>query len=390
MGNLIDVLFKLIRSAIGFDEKFSQEDHVLIKEKLKTLYELSRKHDIAHLVGFAIISNDIIDKETFLEFYNKFNQSQILAVYRGEKNSYVFDEISKTLEDYGIEFVPLKGAVLRKYYPQKWMRTSCDIDILVHNEDIERASDLLCLNSNCIKEKNSTFHDCALTFDDVHLELHYTLRQDGKLPKTDKILDNIWKFSSNKNGCLYEKELSNEAFMFYHLAHMAKHFLIGGCGVRSFIDLQVMFQKMEFANDSLIEMLKESDLYTFYQSVLNLSSVWFNKKEHSELTKSMEKFVLTGGVYGTTRNSVAVKSGKGESKAKSLLNIIFLNRERLEIIYPNLKKHPSLFLFYQVKRWFNIFNKGKRKKLQNIIKANNEVDKNEIKSVGDMIEKLGL
>ena len=33
-----------------------------------------------------------------------------------------------------IPFLPLKGSVIRQYYPEPWMRTSCDIDILVDFE----------------------------------------------------------------------------------------------------------------------------------------------------------------------------------------------------------------------------------------------------------------
>ncbi|MBO4954226.1 MAG: nucleotidyltransferase family protein, partial [Clostridia bacterium] len=36
-----------------------------------------------------------------------------------------------------IDFMPLKGAVIRQYYPEPWMRTSCDIDIHVKKDRLE-------------------------------------------------------------------------------------------------------------------------------------------------------------------------------------------------------------------------------------------------------------
>ena len=50
-------------------------------------------------------------------------------------------ECCNALEKAQIPFVPLKGSVIRKYYPEAWMRTSSDIDVLVHKEDVEKTTD---------------------------------------------------------------------------------------------------------------------------------------------------------------------------------------------------------------------------------------------------------
>ena len=385
------LIFKLICNVLNSQEEFSDSEKIYIKNNLKILYAISKKHDIAHLVGYSLISGKIINKYGDEKFYSLFNQAQMMAIYRYEKINYAFNEISNALEENEIEFIPLKGAILREYYPEPWMRTSCDIDILVRNSDIENVIGLLCKKCCCSRGKDCTTHDYNLVYaNEVHLELHYSLTQDGKLPQADEILCDIWEYSGEKQGFNFNKELKNEIFILYHLAHMAKHFLIGGCGIRSFIDLTLILRKMEYDTVLLNDLIKRAGLTKFYESLLILLDVWLNNAEHTVLTLQMENFILTGGVYGTARNSAAIKAGKGESKLKTLIKLIFLSRENLEIIYPKLKKHPNLLFFYQIKRWFNIFNRDKRKKIKNIVNARKSVKQQEINLVGEMIKQLEL
>ena len=60
-----------------------------------------------------------------------------LSEYKAE-----YENLCSAFEKAQIPFLPLKGSVIRKYYPEAWMRTSCDIDILVHDEDVGRAKEI--------------------------------------------------------------------------------------------------------------------------------------------------------------------------------------------------------------------------------------------------------
>ncbi len=391
MDKMIGVMFKLLRSVFNNEEQFSSDEIKTVKENLKPLFLLSKKHDIAHLIGYALLKNNLIDKQTDAEVYAKFNQEQVLAVFRYERINYTLNELCDALENAQIEFIPLKGSVIRDYYPEPWMRTSCDIDILIHESDAVRAMDFLCEKYNYKCGKNCTTHDYSLhSTNGVHLELHYTLNQDGSLPKTDNLLDAVWDYAESEENFKYKKKLANKMFLFYHIAHMAKHFINGGCGIRPFIDLKLLIQKMPFDKEKFLQMLDGGALKTFYESVLDLSDVWFCKKEHNPITLKTESFILTGGVYGTIQNSATIKAGKGESKIRTLFRLIFLSRKNLEVIYPNLKKRPILMPFYQVKRWFRIFNKDKRKKVKSITGARNSVKAEDINTTADLLKNLGL
>ena len=72
-------------------------------------------------------------------YLTKAAKSVVTAQYRFVKQEAELEHIRAVLEREGIAYVPLKGAVMRALYAEPWMRTSCDIDVLVHETDLERA-----------------------------------------------------------------------------------------------------------------------------------------------------------------------------------------------------------------------------------------------------------
>lgn len=132
MEKIIHAMMDLIASEVcGMTIDRSQYE--LTDEELVKLYKLSKSHDLAHLVGDVLIKNDLIGDG---EIKAKFQKQIMLAVYRYEKINYELGRLRKVLNEAEIPFIPLKGSVIRQYYPEPWMRTSCDIDVLVHESDL--------------------------------------------------------------------------------------------------------------------------------------------------------------------------------------------------------------------------------------------------------------
>ena len=379
-------LFTLLRFEINKTEFCSDVQKLTTKDLLVPLFNLSKKHDLAHIIGLALSK---LENEIDNEVMKKFQKEQMLAVFRYERLKYDYELLRGALKDFGVDFIPLKGAVVRDFYPEPWMRTSCDIDVLVKQEDAERTIDHL-TKYGFNKGKDCTEHDHALVSSSgTTIELHYTLRQDKTLPKSDEILDLVWE-NLKYNKSTNEKQMTNEFFVFYHLVHMAKHFVNGGCGIRTFLDLFLISKNMDYDKDVLEKLLVVAELDKFYYAVLELSKVWFEGGENTKFTALMEEFVLFGGVYGNISNSAKVQAVKGKTKSKTIFGLMFLPRSNLEIIYPRLKKYPLLLPFYQVKRWFRIFKKNSRKRVNNLVKARELVSVEDITTTSQLIDALGL
>lgn len=382
-----ELLFSLISTEIA-KEKTVKYNKKPDEEMLKKLYKTAKAHDVAHIVCEALEKQGFLDSG---EISTKFRKKKLVAVYRTEQIVYDYENICCCLEENGIDFMPLKGSVIRYLYPEKWMRTSCDIDILVKQCDCERAGELLREKLSFKLKDGKTLHDFQLLSPTgVLLELHYTLIEDDCLPNTVPFLENVWNNASVADGFKHKYEMSKELFMLYNTAHMAKHVLRGGCGIKSFADLFVLENKFDFDRHKFNELLEKSSLYTFAMNAEKLSRVWFEDEEHDETTISLEKYVLDGGVYGTASNGAAISAGRGVSKAKSFFDNAFLSYDALCVVYPKLRRHKWKYPFYQVKRWFRIFNKDKRKKISDLAAIRNNVSDAKQIETKKMLDSLGL
>ena len=376
------MIFKLLKSALSGQE--CREAQELDRGAWEIIYKISKEHDLAHIIGYALRSLDIkIDED----LGKAFERSASVATFRYMQSAYELESIANTLEKAEICFMPLKGSVLNKYYKEPWLRTSCDIDILVKRQDLEKATSVLVSELGYELKPSSTMHDVSIMSPSgVHLELHFELNEENF--KESALLTSVWESGELENTG-YHYTMTNELFLFFHIYHMAKHFKNGGCGIKPLLDLWVIRNKMGYDEEKAVAMLKREGYLTFYQNALALSNVWFEDASHTELTRQMQAFILQGGVYGTFEQNVAISQTK-ESRFKRLFRRIFMPYRQLIVRYPSLEKCPPLYPIYTVIRWFRILFSKDRGRAFDEIKANQSVSQNEINQAGDLINKLGL
>lgn len=365
---------------------------------LTELYRLSKAHDVAHLVGDALNKSGVFEnlpadldeneRAAIAKVKEKFDEQIFTAVYRYENINYELEQICKTLEEAKIPFISLKGSVIRKYYPEPWMRTSCDIDILVKEKDADNAAEYLQTQLQYGVDRKGQHDVSMFTASNVHVELHFKLL-DSDFKQVKDLID-VW--SGDEISLLSDSEyqMSKELFLLYHIYHMAKHFVHGGCGIKPFIDLWIIKNKIGFDEEKVRKMLQESGLLAFFERSTDLVNVWFEDKDHSENTQEMEDYILQGGVYGTLKQNLAMSQNKKGGKFRHLMSRIFLSYKDMEVYYPSLKKCPILFPFYQVRRWCRILFCGGRKAAMNEIKVNQNITTEEQERAKTLLEELNL
>ena len=229
----------------------------LTADEAAHLYALSKTYDLAHLAGSALLHRSLLPDGPLRAAFEK---QVLLAVYRCETQGSDLAQLDALLTHGQIPFLPLKGSVLRQYYPQPWMRTSCDIDVLVHPADLDRAVALLCENGFTIGEKST--HDVALTAPaGSHIELHYDLIEDGMVNDAAAVLRRVWDTAVPHGDSTLRYDMPDDLFYFYHMAHMAKHFVsTGGCGIRPLLDVWVLTHRIPFDRRSRDCLLTEGGL----------------------------------------------------------------------------------------------------------------------------------
>ena len=292
------------------------------------------------MIAFTLKKHGLLDES------NKNLESKMLiAVYRLEKLNYELTKLCAALEQAEVQFIPLKGAVLRKYYPEPWMRTNCDIDVLVHEGDLQRVV-------FGYRRESQNSHDISMfTQGGVHIE-HQAFRIDNY---TRRALQQYPKFAlilPRRNYPCYPLQDHNALqFYFYHIAHMAKHFVgTGGCGIRPFLDIWVLNHRVSFDREKRDNLLSEGGLSVFAKQAELLSEVWFGNAVHAEITKQMEEYIIRGSVYGTATNRVVVQQQKKGGKVKYAFSKIFIPYEIIKFHYPILQKHRWLTPIMEVRR----------------------------------------
>lgn len=381
------ILFPLLRmEACG--ETIDEERKATISvEMLTKVYSLAQKHDLAHIAGNALSKLGLLGDN---EISEKFRQVSMQAVCRYVLLNGEYQKICKVFEETQIPFIPLKGSVLRDYYPEPWMRTSCDIDVLVNVEILDTAANLLVEKLNYTREWQSDHDISMFAPNGLHIELHYLAVDEGRMPEAQAVLENIWSDAAPKTVGMYHHCMSDEMFYFYHIAHMAKHFENGGCGIRPFLDLWILNHRMKHDPQKRKELLSKGGMLTFAQAAEKLSEVWFSNVKMDLFSGQLERFILDGGVYGTLEGLVAVRQVKSGSKLKYALSKIFLPYSTIKHYYPILKKHKWLTPICQVARWFKLIFMGGMKRSLNELKVNAECSSEEISSTADLLKYLGL
>lgn len=387
------IIFEILRRSIGAEANI--RDIELSAEQLNRIYKLLQWHDVSHLPArvFGGSGNEDIrfDEEGDVDaVLQKYSHAQSSSLFRYLTVDSDFEAICELFERHGIDFIPLKGMIMRGYYPEPWMRTYGDIDILVKEEMLDKATELL-VSELGYRNEGRGYHDVSLiSRAGILLELHFSLTSSEPVPAVAKILDTVWNTAHVKEGCSAYYLMSDEMFYFYHILHMVQHFENGGCGIRQFLDVWMMNHRAGFDRSRIDVLLSESGYLKFERAVVALSEVWFSGEEYTDITTELENFVIKSGVYGTTENKITVQQNKKNGKMGFILSRLFLSFDMLAALYPSLKKHKWLFPIYQVRRWFRLMFKNRSSRSVNEINTNLSITDERRERTARLFDSIGL
>ncbi len=376
------IFIKTLRSELCETELDGSVKEQITTDQISALYKLSKFHDLAHVVSSSLRKYRLINHE---KLTSEFNREEIMSVYRYERMKYTYDQICHTFDEHAIPYIPLKGAVIRPYYPKESMRTSCDIDILVKEEDLKSAIDALIQKGFRCKKRN--YHDVSMFSPmQVHLELHFSIRENSE--NVDRVLKDAWKHAVQVDG--YRYEFSKEFFMYYFFAHLSYHFLSGGCGIRPLMDIWIIEHKMGITYRDAEALLKKAGIYKFAEEISNLVAVCFSDKPADDLTDTLLSYIFSNGVYGTMQSAIVAKRQKEKNYFSFLLHRILMPYKDMTVIFPILKKAPVLLPFCWIIRAFMILFSGRaRSSISEMLIANN-VSEDRIETIRYIKKKLDL
>ncbi len=377
-----ELLLAVLRAELTGDELTDEQKAELTSEILPELFKIADRHDLAHIIAGYVTAHEVVKSDKLL---GKIKQNEIKSAFKNEHMKYTLNLICETLEQQGIVYIPLKGSVLKQYYPKDGMRTSCDIDVLIKENDIDVSVKALENQGFTVVKRN--YHDVSLLSESkILLELHFNVKENHE--NLDLVLKDAWEYAQLEAG--YRYKFSDEFFQFHILSHMAHHFMGGGCGLRSLMDLWVMKHKMGL--DYLIaeNLLKKAGIFKFAEQVSRLSDVCFDNTSHDKYTESMLAFIVNGGVFGNVENRAKYDKAQGEGSVKFVLRRVFPPIEVLKKRHTILEKAPILLPFFWIRRIIRNIFKGNTERYIEEAKSYGSVDCGEVADIEKLKDFLEL
>ena len=273
------------------------------------------------------------------------------------------DVLTNAFEENKIEYMKLKGTVLKRLYPQPEMRLMSDSDILIKEEQMPEIKGIM--QKLGYEYQKSSDHEWIWAKPELTAELHKRIVASYQKDYYD-YFGNGWRLAKAVEGS-FEYKMSKEDELIYLFTHLAKHYRDAGIGIKHFVDIYVFLNsEKELDMEHVKSTLKKLELYTFFENVKRMLNVWFCDTGWDEISEFITLKVFESGVYGqrlTEIKSEALKNkkaGKSNTRLARLFSHIFPPLSSMKNMFPVLSKAPILLPFMWVGRWFKLIFKGKK------------------------------
>ena len=328
------------------------------KMDLRVLYLVAGRHLLSALTAYALEAAGIKDPA--------FTQLKAKAMRKCGLMDAEMRTVFAQLEQAGIWYVPLKGSVLKEYYPEYGMRQMADCDVLF---DKSRAEDVKTIFLNQGYEPRGFLgggvHDAYQKEPVCNVEMHRALFGEMSDKKLWEYYQDVEKRLIPDEGKKYGRHFSTEDFYVYVTAHAYKHYSNCGTGIRFLLDAY-LFLKKEKPDWNYVEAeTQKLGIADFERESRSLALHLFGGGELTEDDRRMLDYVLESGTYGTLQHHVSnelKKRGCGKLRYAWWRFCMPLDKKSgyykmFEKKYPIFYKHKALLPFLPVWRLICVIKK---------------------------------
>ena len=320
---------------------------------LALLYRVSKYHLLTALVAYALESAGVKD--------HAFSQAKAKAIRKLGLMDAEMSVLFERMEQAGIWYVPLKGTVLKDYYPSYGLRQMADHDILFDAERAEDVRDILTDMGFTAEHFGAGNHDCYYKEPVCNFEMHRSLFGKGHDTKVQEYYSDVKAKLLHDTERPFGYHFSPEDFYVYMIAHEHKHYSAGGTGLRSLLDTYVYLKKEKPDMDYVTDEVKKLGIGDFEEINRSLSLHLFDGQTITEEESEMLDFILFSGTFGTQENSVINRMRKvtgkhgrvtAGMKMKYYVSRLFPEQEFLYPYYPLAKYKiliPLVWVFRAVR-----------------------------------------
>lgn len=342
------------------------------EEDMKALCRISTRHFIDALVGMTV-------KQAGVRLPKYWEERMVKAVRKVLLFDTEREKLCTWMDREQIWYLPLKGIVLKEFYPSIGMRQMSDNDILFDADAWKRVQEHMISEGYEAESVGQGNHDVYKKFPVYNFELHRSLYGRGHKVSWVEYYRNVKeRLIPNQAGSSFAYHMCDEDFYIYITSHAYKHYTGSGTGVRTLLDFYSYLRAKEETLDfSYIEQeCTKLGIAAFEKQNRSLCKKVFTSQsrydrgsfEQSLLQDELDrlKYYLSSGVYGTFDSMVEKRMEKQKkadgkvSKFSYYWHRVFPGMELYER-YPLLVKHKWLIPGYWFYRIVRLVFSGKRR-----------------------------
>lgn len=343
----------------------SAQEEFLADVDLQQLYITARNHSVAAMVCMALEKTAIFAgadeavKKHWREAKNKaIRKNMLLDAERAA--------IVKQLESAGIWYMPLKGSILKDWYPKPGMREMADNDILFDPSERKRVREIFRSRGYKIVSFGKGNHDEYEKPPIYNFEMHVSLFHEMYQELAGQY-GNVKEKLLPVDGTVCQFAFTPEDFYVFVLAHAYKHYSGSGTGVRTLADFYVMNRHLGgiMNRDEVEQKLTRLGIAEYEQRSRVLAEKLFSgarplpELELNTDEKEMLRFYCDATAYGTIDNQIQNRlqelQGNAEgitlrTKLKYCCARLFPGKEFCKYYYPVVYHHLWMLPFFWVWR----------------------------------------
>ena len=347
-------IVKFIKLFSLYLNKKKATDFVIDNNELSFFIKMANRHSLTALLFKALQDTNSKVEEGVLK---KLEEHYFLVL----RKAILFDKERKELYDYlntnQIDYLPLKGIILKDYYFDPYTREFADNDILFDGSKDKLVKDFFANKDYIVELFRKSNHDVYIKKPFYNFEMHRALfGETGDNKKNIVYFKDYLSRAHIKEN--YEHELSKEDFYIYFTAHTYKHFHVSGCGIRTLIDYYLFLKNNSDLDFTYINQeLEKLDLLDFSNQIKTLAIKLFDDEPIDEKETEMLLYIASSGTYGTVDHCVA-KGVKAKGKFGFLMSRVFPPYRFYKGAYPWAYYCPILIPIAWLCRFFRILFKS--------------------------------
>lgn len=261
--------------------------------------------------------------------------------------------ICDAFEENGIDYMPLKGTLLKMMYPTHELRKMSDADILIRQEQYPQIPEIM--TKLGFEKTGESDHEHIWENAHLKVELHKRL-----IPSYNQdyysYFGEGWDLAKVQTGHRFSM-IQEDAFI-YNFVHFAKHYRDGEGNCRFVVDLWVHLRNCPDMDMAYIRSrMEQMKMVRFYDCITAVIKAWFEDGSWDERTERITDVLFIRDMQQRERNHSVAQDARNalpvsKSRRKRFLQKVFPDRQHMDWSYPQWKNVPLVIAW--VLRWFRL------------------------------------